>query len=93
MGGTRDTGLVTVDNLFENPARYIYISSQIYIFFFFFFFVCVCVCVQCLNSLEILNVSPEMFRKSLRVRFIVLRQLGIQSGVFLLFSEFLFSAI
>ena len=23
-GGTRDTGLVTVDNLFENPARYIY---------------------------------------------------------------------
>ena len=25
MGGTRDTGLVTVDNLFENPARYIYI--------------------------------------------------------------------
>ena len=21
-GGTRDTGLVTVDNLFENPARY-----------------------------------------------------------------------
>ena len=24
-GGTRDTGLVTVDNLFENPARYIYV--------------------------------------------------------------------
>ena len=22
MGGTRDTGLVTIDNLFENPARY-----------------------------------------------------------------------
>ena len=30
-GGTRDTGLVTVDNLFENPARcmceYIYINK------------------------------------------------------------------
>ena len=29
MGGTRDTGLVTVDNLFENPARYIYIYTYI----------------------------------------------------------------
>ena len=32
-GGTRDTGLVTVDNLFENPARYIptYIHIDTYI--------------------------------------------------------------
>ena len=27
-GGTGDTGLVTVDNLFENPARYIYIRNN-----------------------------------------------------------------
>ena len=28
-GGTGDTGLVTVDNLFENPARYIYIYKSV----------------------------------------------------------------
>ena len=28
-GGSRDTGLVTVDNLFENPARYIYLYIYI----------------------------------------------------------------
>ena len=31
-GGTGDTGLVTVDKLFENPARYIYIFIYIYIY-------------------------------------------------------------
>ena len=29
-GGSRDTGLVTVDNLFENPARCMYVCICMY---------------------------------------------------------------
>ena len=39
-GGTRDTGLVTVDNLFENPARYIYIYIFILLYIYIYIYFC-----------------------------------------------------
>ena len=42
-GGTRDTGPVTVDNLFENPARCMYVC--LYVCLYVCMFVCMYACM------------------------------------------------
>ena len=50
-GGTRDTGLVAVDNLFENPARcmyvrmYVCVNVYVCMYVCIFYQMCVCVCM------------------------------------------------
>ena len=55
-GGIQDTGLVTVNNLFKNPARYIYT----YIYMYIYICVCVCVCV-CVNVCVYVCVCMYMY--------------------------------
>ena len=40
-GGSRDTGLVTVDNLFENPARCMYVCMYVCICMYFCVYACI----------------------------------------------------